>query len=155
MAAALGWEGPHHNATVVSALVSDAGNILMACASAASAVGDIGILSAFVLSEAARRQSTTRLVAFLAAADLIGEMPVIGSMALPTRPLYEWGGPWCALQAAGNWYAQMSTWLWTMAYAHHVAAGVGSLRTCPPLREVHSRRDLPSRTRALHGDRQS
>jgi hypothetical protein len=45
-------------------------------------------------------------------------------MRLPGPPVSTWGPMWCQLQAAGNWFSQLSTWLWTMAYAHAVHAGV-------------------------------
>ena len=104
---------------------------LLATSSILSAVGDIGILSFAMFSEEAHRLLTTRLVAYLAAADLVGESPVLGSMKLPGPPVSTWGGPWCALQGAGNWFAQLSTWLWTMACAPLDVEPINTL--CAPL----------------------
>ena len=95
-----------------------------------------GLIVSFACSPSARRCVSTRLIVFLAIADLLGEMPVFGSLALPGPPVSTWGGPWCVLQAAGNWYACLATWLWTMAYAHHVAAGVSHFSLFRPLPEA-------------------
>ena len=98
---------------------------VLATSSMLSALGDVGILSAFALAPHGRQLLTTRLVACLAMADLFGQMPVVGSMQLPMfAPVSSWGGPWCELQAAGNWFALLATWLWTCAFAHAVSAGM-------------------------------
>ena len=98
---------------------------VLATSSMLSVLGDVGILSAFALSPQSRQLLTTRLVACLAMADLFGQMPVVGSMQLPMfAPVSSWGGPWCELQAAGNWFALLATWLWTCAFAHAVSAGM-------------------------------
>ena len=116
--------------------VAEASVVVLSTSSTLSAIGDLALLLTFFLSAEARHQPTTRLIIFLAAADLLGEFPVVGSFALPV-PVYTWGEFWCTLQAAGNWYAQMATWLWTMAYAHHIAANINHphLRLFQPLRE--------------------
>lgn len=122
-----------HNATSDDVV----GSTLLATSSSMSALGDAGIVISFVLSAEARAHQGTRIIAFLAAADLLGELPVFGSLAMPgVPPVYTWHGPWCQLQAAGNWWAQMATWLWTMAYAHTVAAGV-NLAAWRGVRERH------------------
>lgn len=124
-----------HNGT---SSVDAAGEALLAASSALSLLGDLGLIIAFASSaEAARRHSTTRIIVFLAMADLIGELPIVGSLSLPGPPVSSWPGPvpWCQVQAIGNWYAQLSTWLWTCCYAHHVAAGATTLFCFRPLRE--------------------
>jgi hypothetical protein len=97
----------------------------------------LGLIIAFFCAPDARRLTSTRLIIFLAMADLLGEMPVIGSMpVIGMRPVPLWHGPWCEIQAAGNWYSCMATWLWTMAYAHHVAASVSHWSLFRPLPEA-------------------
>ena len=56
-------------------------------------------------------------------------------MALPGAPISSWGGPWCQIQAMGNWYSQLATWLWTVGYAHQVAAGATTLFCFRPVHE--------------------
>ena len=92
--------------------------------SSLSASGDILILSTVLLSFEARRLLTVRLIACFALADLFGQMPLLGSF--PLQHIVQWGPiwpgglTWCELQAAGNWFALLSSWLWTVAYAHTV-----------------------------------
>ena len=109
--------------------VAVAGGALLSLSSTLSIFGDVGIMLGFLFSLETRRHPTLRLIFFLAVADLLGEMPVVGSMSLPGPPVYEWGGEtwghrWCLVQAAGNWFAVLSTWCWTMAYAHLCAASI-------------------------------
>jgi hypothetical protein len=125
---------PAHNGTTP---VVAAGEALLAASSTLSLVGDLGIIVVFFSSPIPRSHTTIRIIAFLAIADLIGELPIVGSLSLPGPPVSSWPGPipWCQVQAIGNWYAQLSTWLWTCCYAHHVAAGATTLFCFRPLRE--------------------
>ena len=60
----------------------------------------LGLIIAFCFAQEARRNTGTRLIVFLAMADLMGEMPLIGSMpVLGIRPVPDWDGAWCAVQA--------------------------------------------------------
>ena len=103
------------------------GAMLMS-SSSLSAAGDLLIISTIALSYEARRLLTVRLIACFAVADLLGQLPIVGSF--PLHSLKSWGdvfpgGPtFCELQAAGNWYAMYASWLWTMAYAHAVSSAM-------------------------------
>ena len=101
---------------------------LLLTSSCLSAAGDLLILSTFALSYEARRLLTVRLIAAFALADLIGQLPLVGSF--PMHGIEGWGDIWpggltfCQLQAAGNWYAAYASWLWTVAYAHAVSSAM-------------------------------
>ena len=100
-----------------STVVSD-DPLALGISSALSALGDAVIIVSVLGSQSSRQIFTVRLIFFLACADFIGQMPLIGSF--PVSALTENDGFWCTLQAAGNWYSAMSTWLWTMMYAYAV-----------------------------------
>ena len=101
---------------------------MLMSSSSLSAAGDLLIISTIALSYEARRLLTVRLIACFAVADLLGQLPIVGSF--PLHELKSWGdvfpgGPtFCELQAAGNWYAMYASWLWTMAYAHAVSSAM-------------------------------
>ncbi len=112
-------------------------NYVLTTSSMLSAVGDLMIIIAFLCSPEARRLLPTRMVAYLAMADLLGELPGIGSFQLPwLGPVATWGPYWCEVQAAGNWFANMSVWFWTMAYAYAVASGIDRRSHLQPPREL-------------------
>ena len=101
-----------------------AASVILTASSSLSAAGDLLILSTVGLSFEARRLLTVRLIACFALADFLGQLPVVGSFPMPSvsqwNSLWPGGPTWCELQAAGNWFAMLSSWLWTMAYAHTV-----------------------------------
>ena len=66
--------------------IDEAGAFLLATSSTLSLVGDLGIIIAFASSSEARRLTTTRMIAFLAMADLVGEVGVRASRAQQPCP---------------------------------------------------------------------
>ena len=78
-----------------------------------SAAGDLFILSALT-RRAARRSFTIRLLAPLAAADLLGSLVLYAN----GRPVEILGGPLCTLVAAANLFSVWAAWCWTLPYAH-------------------------------------
>lgn len=91
---------------------------IVAISSGLSAIGDLLIIISVLCSPSSRQVFTVRLIFFLAIADLLGQMPVIGSY--PVNSLTGNNGFWCSLSAAGNWFSALSSWLWTMMYAFAV-----------------------------------
>lgn len=66
--------------------IDEAGAFLLATSSTLSLVGDLGIIIAFASSSEARRLTTTRMIAFLAMADVVGEVGVRASRAQQPCP---------------------------------------------------------------------
>ena len=91
---------------------------VVAISSGLSAIGDAVIIISVLCSPSCRQVFTVRLIFFLAIADFLGQMPLIGSY--PVNSLTGTDGFWCSLQAAGNWFSALSSWLWTMMYAFAV-----------------------------------
>ena len=70
----------------------EVGTLLLMISSSLSAVGDIIILSTTALSLEARSLLTVRLIACFALADLLGQLPLLGSF--PLQNIADWGHMW-------------------------------------------------------------
>ena len=88
--------------------------LLNALAAGLSAVADIYVVY-FALWRG-HRALTARLIAFMAIADLIGQISVMTS----NLPYSQAPDFLCGLQAFGVWFGAMATWLWALVYAHTV-----------------------------------